>query len=323
MIHGIDYFKALADETRLRILFILLNQELNVNELVSILAMGQSRISRHLKILTSAGLLTVRRDGLWSFYSVPPDGEERCFIDAITYLFRQSPPLIADQQLTQQIIQERKTAITHFFNAVAGDWERIKHTLLGDCQLNQIIKEHILETETIADLGCGTGDLIITLKEKARLLIGVDSSPKMLEKVKARLLSRETSLSPLPEKTGVQSVPIDLRLGEVEHLPLREAEADYAILNLVLHHLPLPVLGLKEAYRVLKSTGYLIVTDFEQHAKEDLRSLYGDRWLGFIPAQLESWFKEAGFTLYKQARFTLKQGLTLLFYLVGKIQIKN
>ena len=61
------YFKALSDETRLRLVHILLHYELSVNELVSILDMGQSRVSRHLKILTEAGLLTSRRDGLWVF----------------------------------------------------------------------------------------------------------------------------------------------------------------------------------------------------------------------------------------------------------------
>lgn len=64
----VTIFKALADETRLRLLRILLHHELSVNELVSILKMGQSRISRHLRVLSDAGLTTFRRDGLWVFY---------------------------------------------------------------------------------------------------------------------------------------------------------------------------------------------------------------------------------------------------------------
>ena len=50
----VTIFKALADETRLRLLRILLHHELSVNELVSILKMGQSRISRHLRVLSGA-----------------------------------------------------------------------------------------------------------------------------------------------------------------------------------------------------------------------------------------------------------------------------
>ncbi|MCQ2445222.1 MAG: metalloregulator ArsR/SmtB family transcription factor, partial [Mailhella sp.] len=56
------YLKALADETRLRLAVVLYHYELSVNELVALLGMGQSRISRHLKILTEAGLLRPRRD---------------------------------------------------------------------------------------------------------------------------------------------------------------------------------------------------------------------------------------------------------------------
>ena len=57
MSNAIRYFKALSDETRLRLTYVLERYELSVNELVSILEMGQSRVSRHLKILTEAGLL--------------------------------------------------------------------------------------------------------------------------------------------------------------------------------------------------------------------------------------------------------------------------
>jgi ArsR family transcriptional regulator len=66
--------KALSDETRLRILYLLLNHELNVNEIVDVLSMGQSRISRHLKILSDAGILSCRKDGLWAFYTAAVNG---------------------------------------------------------------------------------------------------------------------------------------------------------------------------------------------------------------------------------------------------------
>ena len=58
---ALRYLKALADETRLRLALVLFHYELSVNELVALLSMGQSRISRHLKILTEAGLLHSRR----------------------------------------------------------------------------------------------------------------------------------------------------------------------------------------------------------------------------------------------------------------------
>ena len=80
------WFKALADPTRLRILSLTLSRELNVQELMEVLSMGQSRVSRHLRILTDGGLLTCRRDGLWAFYRVPADGAGRRFLDTVTPL---------------------------------------------------------------------------------------------------------------------------------------------------------------------------------------------------------------------------------------------
>ena len=80
---SLPYFKALSDVTRLRILNLLRREELNVNEIVSLLDMGQSRVSRHLKILTDCGLLSSRRDGLWVFYRTAAEGNARAFLDAV------------------------------------------------------------------------------------------------------------------------------------------------------------------------------------------------------------------------------------------------
>ncbi|HLP57885.1 MAG TPA: metalloregulator ArsR/SmtB family transcription factor, partial [Candidatus Deferrimicrobium sp.] len=72
---ALNFFKALSDDTRLRLLHIFTHYELNVNEIVEIMGMGQSRISRHLKILADTQLLTFRRDGLWTFYTAAVQGE--------------------------------------------------------------------------------------------------------------------------------------------------------------------------------------------------------------------------------------------------------
>ncbi len=62
--------RALSDETRLRILSLLLIRECCVCEVMQVLDISQSRASRNLNILYDAGFLQVRRDGLWSYYSV-------------------------------------------------------------------------------------------------------------------------------------------------------------------------------------------------------------------------------------------------------------
>ena len=99
------YFKALSDETRLRLVHILLHYELSVNELVRILGMGQSRVSRHLKILTEAGLLTSRRDGLWVFYAATRCGEASDFLQAMGPFLHTDTAMREDLAFLQQSLK--------------------------------------------------------------------------------------------------------------------------------------------------------------------------------------------------------------------------
>ncbi|MBI5893258.1 MAG: winged helix-turn-helix transcriptional regulator [Deltaproteobacteria bacterium] len=66
----VKIYKALSDETRLRILNLLHDGELCVCHIMDILHMGQSKVSRHLTYLKNAGLVHDRRKGLWVYYSL-------------------------------------------------------------------------------------------------------------------------------------------------------------------------------------------------------------------------------------------------------------
>ena len=67
-----EIFKALSDETRLRILKLLEEREICVCELIQVLEMPQSTISRHMNVLRRAGLVKGRRDGKWVHYRLYP-----------------------------------------------------------------------------------------------------------------------------------------------------------------------------------------------------------------------------------------------------------
>ena len=67
-------FKSLSDETRLRILNILLERECCVCEVMQVLDISQSRASRNLNALYDAGLLKLRKEGLWCVYSINREG---------------------------------------------------------------------------------------------------------------------------------------------------------------------------------------------------------------------------------------------------------
>jgi ArsR family transcriptional regulator len=117
----LERLKALADETRLRIYGVLLRHELNVNEIVAVLGMGQSRVSRHLKILTDCGLLKCRKDGLWSFYSADTSlagADWPGFIEKAGY------PEPTGPGETSRVYARRAEDTARFFDDVAENWER-------------------------------------------------------------------------------------------------------------------------------------------------------------------------------------------------------
>jgi ArsR family transcriptional regulator len=291
----VQYFKALSDTTRLRLLNLCLYHELNVNEIVEILNMGQSRISRHLKILTDTQLLSSRRDGLWTFYSSTLNGKGFRFLQTIKYLFKEEKIFAQDVSQAKIIIDKRSKATTRFFDSIAEDWVQLKAEIFGDFDLNDLILKNTTESDTIVDLGCGAGDLLSPLKKKCKTVIGVDKSPKMLEEARKRF----------PQPQG----KIDLRIGDIEHLPLRDFEADAAIINMVLHHLPDPFAAFKEVNRILKRGNFFIIIDFLKHNREDMRVKYGDRWLGFTEKEIKSWLNKAGFDLIQIKYFNLKKEL--------------
>jgi ubiquinone/menaquinone biosynthesis C-methylase UbiE len=294
-VNTVNYFKALADETRLRLVHLFLHYELNVNEIVAIMGMGQSRISRHLKILSDNHLITFRRDGLWTFYSVVNQGEGHRFLQAIKYLFGTDTVFTGDLTEADRVLKERARETTRFFDSIAEDWEKLKKEIIGDVNLNRLILAAVPASDTVVDMGCGVGDLLEPLKEKAGYLIGVDKSPRMLEQARRRF--------------AYDGANVDLRIGELEHLPLREGEADLAVINMVLHHVPDPREAFREANRVLKTGDTFIIVDLLHHQQERMRERYGDRWLGFHIADIKKWLNNSGFATGNISYFDLKKGL--------------
>jgi ubiquinone/menaquinone biosynthesis C-methylase UbiE len=296
----LNYFRALSDSTRIRVLNILLNHELNVNEIVYLMDMGQPRISRHLKILTDAGLLECRRDGKSSFYLVPSKGPGRDIIEAVRYLMADEPLLKQDLVHAENFVLARKEKAVQFFDHIASRWDLLKREILGDLDVNEAVIQAIPRSNVAVDLGCGTGELVEKLQSVAEYVIGVDSSSRMIELARSRAY---------PDKERV-----DLRLGELEHLPLKNNEVDCAVVSMVLHHLSKPIRFVSEVGRVMKKNGILVIVDFEKHNDESLRQTYGDRWLGFSKDEILGILSPNGFTMIEDRSFKIGKNLTLTLY---------
>lgn len=294
---AIRAFKALADPTRLRLLAVLRQYELSVNELVALLDMGQSSVSRHLKILSEAHLLVSRRDGLWAFYQASREGEGHQLCEAIAP-FMQGEAVQADLDMARHIIEDRSRKTRQFFNTIADDWETLSRDVLNNFDLAATVSAAMPNIcHSAVDLGCGTGLVLEAMREKAQSVIGVDGSSRMLE------LSRR--------RFGDKAPDVSLRIGELDHLPLRDAESDFACINMVLHHLSQPQEALVEIARVIKPGGSLFVTDFNQHTLESMRTDYGDLWLGFEETTLFTFIRQAGFSLSEHQLVPVNKGLSV------------
>lgn len=275
--------KALADETRLRLLRLLSRSPLNVNEVIDILRMGQSRISRHLRILAEAGLVTRRREGTWIYYERSPDPDDKLVADMLVLVQtheRALPSFDADMQRLEAAIERRRQQTRTFFDS-RRDGDELRHKSLEGAYYRQVALSLLPERcGTILDLGTGSGLLLPGLLERADRVIAVDASATMLE------LARTSA--------GDAVDRCEFRLGDLEHLPVADGEVDVVMACMVLHHVSTPAAALAEACRALGDGGQLTIVDLDRHDDESLREL-ADLWLGFQPAEMRRWLKASGF----------------------------
>lgn len=286
----IDIFKALSDPVRLRMTAVLLDGELSVNELVDLTGMGQSRISRHLKILADSGILQCRRDGLWSFYHAASSGEAADFL-SVTAPFLNNGSFSSDRSAAARLRLSRAEKRARFFDRIAPEWDSLKRSVIGDIDLDGEILGRLDGFSVTADLGCGTGELALSIARKGHGVIGVDGSTKMLDAAR--------------KSFSDAGLPSDFRIGQLEHLPMRDGEADAAVVVMALHHIPEPSSALSEIFRVLRSGGVAVVADYDRHNREEMREKHHDLWLGFDRDELSSLFNEAGFSVAEAS--TLRQ----------------
>ncbi len=295
--------KAFADVTRARLVNVLYHYELNVGELVAVMGMGQPRISRHLKILSDCGLLVSRRDGLCVFYRTANQGPAGTFLTCVLPLLEEKEMLGNDLVQAAEVVRDRINKTRHFFDSIAASWDRLSREILGEMDMAQEIFSRVPSCSTIVDLGCGSGSLLAGLKVKAQNVIGVDCSPKMLELADQRISTGDG---------------VSLRIGELEHLPLRDGETDFGIMSMVLHHIVHPDAAIVEAARILQSGGGFLLVDFKRHENETMRIEYGDRWLGFEEDDVKTWLEQAGFTLLTLDAFPVNKGLVVNIFSAKK-----
>ncbi len=278
----VKMLKVVADPNRLRILLLLKAEELSVAELQEILGMGQSTISTHLSQLKQAELVEDRRTGKSNLYRVSNSSAEG---GVLSPLIDQASSEIAeaeaDQAAMRRVLRKRQDKTRAFFDSVAGrlgkgyvpgkSWKGLAEVLL-----------RLMPPLVVADLGAGEGASALLLAQRAKKVIAVDSSARMIE------VGREQA-----RRHGVKN--IDYRLGDMEEIPIGDGEVELVFFSQSLHHALHPERALAEAARILVPGGRIFVLDLLRHRFEEARELYADEWLGFSEAELEAMLETAGF----------------------------
>lgn len=274
--------KILSDSTRVRILLLLESHSLTVAEMQEILSMGQSRISTQLAQLKQARLVDDRRSGKNNFYTLHSSAESNSTIHQLLDAARRELEEWAkDEAALRFVLEKRRDKIRAHFDELAGrfgrdfvpgrSWKSLCEAMLK-----------LLPPMVIADLGAGEGTLSQLLAQRAVHVYAIDNSEKMV--AYGKQIAEEHALDNL-----------EYRLGDIEQIPLDDASVDLAVLSQALHHAEKPERAIREAFRIVRPGGRIVILDLVQHNFEQARELYADTWLGFPEVELRQWLEQAGF----------------------------
>jgi ArsR family transcriptional regulator len=280
-------FKALADPTRLRILALLQSMELSVGELAQLLGQSQPRVSRHVRILSDSGLIGRRKEGSWVYLQLSEPVRTDSLFEITQGLDEDAQQLFAaDAARLESVRADRAEAARRYFEAHAATWDSVRSLHVADAEIERSIASLLSERPlgALLDIGTGTGRMLELFAPKAKSAIGIDRSSEMLRLARVKL-----------EEAGISGA--SLRQGDMYALPLGDGSADSIILHQVLHYAQQPGAAIAEAARVLASEGQLLVIDFAQHDRAELKEQDAHLRLGFADDAMRGWFQTAGLEL--------------------------
>ncbi|HSV23475.1 MAG TPA: metalloregulator ArsR/SmtB family transcription factor [Xanthobacteraceae bacterium] len=276
--------RATGEETRLRILCLLADAELTVSELTEILRQSQPRISRHLKLLAEAQLVERFREGSWAFFRRAEHGPAAAVVEHLVGALDPADPIVArDRERLAGVRAARVKAAQDYFRRHAAQWDRIRQLHAPDHAVEAEIRTLLLARpfRSLLDLGTGTGRILELFSSEIERGLGVDLNHEMLAFARSRL-----------DHAGIRNCSV--RQGDIFDLSVPRDSFDVVIIHQVLHFLDDGGRAIREAARVLRPQGRLLIVDFAPHELEFLREEYAHRRLGFPPDAVAQWMEQAG-----------------------------
>lgn len=285
----IEVLRAAGEPTRLRVLGLLAQEELAVTELARVLEQSQPRVSRHLKLMTEAGLIERFPEGPKVFYRLCHDPKLRTLVETI--LDQISGSAGGDCGGLEQVRRERQDNAAAYFERIAPQWDHMRSLYLADPAVEAAIEQAVGEGpfQRLVDLGTGSGRMLVLFGPRAKSSVGIDLAQNMLNMARLNVSA-----------AGVQNV--SLHHGDIHATGLPDCSADLVIIHQVLHYLTDPASAVREAARLIKPGGRLLIIDFAQHQMKHLGELHRHRWLGFCEAEIEHCCENAGVAGFKARR---------------------
>lgn len=294
---SLEQLRAAGEETRLRVLWLLQRGDLTVTEIARSLDQLQPRVSRHLRILVDAGLIEAYQEGSWRFYrsarlpswlaAMLPDleGEE---VDEL-------------EAALAEVRDERARRAAEYFAENAADWDALRRLHTDDHLIEEVMLDLAPDrVDSFADLGTGTGRMLVLFSGRYREAIGYDLSPEMLAVARVRL-----------EEAGVRNASVR-RSDILKADQVAAHSADLVTLHHVLHFLGEPERAVAIAASVLRPGGTLLIADFASHNLEELRERYAHRRLGFNTDEVQSFAQRANLLLREEATLEPSHGPGLI-----------
>lgn len=280
----VNLLRASGEPTRLRLLVVLSQSDLTVSDLTDILGQSQPRISRHLKLLTEAGLLERYQEGAWAYYRLVDQGLGAGIVNAlISQIDLKDSQIERDTERLAMVRKRNAERAAEYFSRSAGEWDRIRSLHVDEAKVEAAMQEMVGDVpfEAMLDLGTGTGRMLELFSGHYEKGTGIDASRDMLSVARTRL--DDASLS-----------RVQTRQGDMYILPTQAASYDLVTIHQVLHYLHDPALAIHEAAKALRAGGRLLIADFAPHELEFLRSEHAHLRLGFAREQIEQWVTDAG-----------------------------
>ncbi|WP_295812464.1 metalloregulator ArsR/SmtB family transcription factor [uncultured Nitratireductor sp.] len=305
----VDTLKAAAETSRLRILALLSQGDLTVTDLTEILGQSQPRVSRHLKLLLEAQLIVRYQEGSWAYFRLADADAAREFVDSVVARLNPADAVIErDMERLAAIKRRREERAAEYFSQNAASWDEIRSLHAPDKAVEEGLRKLIGDRpfQSMVDLGTGTGRMLELFAPLYQRGVGIDLSREMLAVARANL-----------DRAGISNAQV--RLGDIAAPAVERDAHDLVTIHQVLHYIDKPGIAIREAARLLRPGGRLVIVDFAPHEHEFLREEHAHMRLGLADAQVVEWLEDAELDLDDTLEFAPRgeagRGLTVKLWL--------